>query len=98
MAEVSNQKVIERYKDLLANRTHDVIIRDAALDVVEAELRTLKDENQKLSEENETFKRDLGRANEYIRRLQGMIPNAASERPPVIPGEVVKPEEIDFPG
>lgn len=83
MAEVPNQAIIDRYKELLANRTHDTIVRDLALDVVESEYRNLKEKYDRLSEEHETMKRALARANESLAKERGKPSKT-------IPGEIVE--------
>lgn len=84
--EVPNQTIIARYKELLANRSHDVIVMNLAIDLLEEEVKQLTEDRQKISEENETLKRSLGRANEMIKSLQD------KDVPPieVIPGEIVE--------
>lgn len=84
MAEVPNAKIIERYKDLLANRTHDVILRDEALNMLETELAREREAHSKVKEENESLTRALGRANDLIKDLRGQ-----NKTSPVIQGEVV---------
>lgn len=69
VAEVANQRLLERYKDLLANRTHDVIVRDVAIEMLEAEVARLTEENKNLDERIESLKTDLNRANDVIQRI-----------------------------
>lgn len=59
MAEISNQRVVERYKELLANRTHDVIVRDAAIEVLEAEHKKLQADIRALQEELLQVRKEL---------------------------------------
>jgi hypothetical protein len=87
VAEVSNQRIIERYKDLLANRTHDVIIRDAAVEVLEAEVKRLTDEVESLRSDAATFQDHFNRARDTIARLENG--GEHEESPRVIPGTVL---------
>jgi len=90
MTEVPNQKILDRYKELLANRTHDVIVRDAALEMLESELKSQRDSNQTLAEENETLKRKINNQDERIIELLDKMNEAT---PSVIQGEVVERDE-----
>jgi hypothetical protein len=89
MAEVSNQRIIERYKDLLANRTHDVIIRDAAVEVLEAEVKRLTDEVTSLKSDAATFQDHLNRARDTIARLEGVADNDEDDNPWAHPNRVI---------
>lgn len=84
MAEVSNQKIIDRYRDLLANRSHDVIVMNLAIDQLEAEIEKLRTEKETLIEEKQSLERALGRANELVKQQQQQV-NPVQ----VIPGEIV---------
>lgn len=91
--EIPNQKVIDRYKELLASRTHDVIVRDAAIELLEENLRSETDAKAQILGDYESTKSALDRANETIRLLQDKIRNEVDHPPKersVIKGEVVE--------
>ena len=90
MPEVPNTKVIDRYKELLAIRTHDVIIRDAAIEILEAELALETERKEKFEKDHEAVKTALARANETIRLLQEKINETSRE---IIEGEVLDRKE-----
>lgn len=76
MAEVPNQKVIERYKELLSQRTHDVIVMNLAIEILEARVTELVNEKTRLEHENQ--------------RLQNIVEEGPPDQSDVIPGEIIE--------
>lgn len=90
MAEVPNARVIDRYRELLAQRTHDVIVRDEAIKILEEEVVLERERKEKYRTDHEQVTNALNRANETIRLLQDKINETEN---PVIQGEVVKKDK-----
>lgn len=74
MAEVPNQKVIEKYRDLLTTRTHDVIVMQLAIEMLEQKVAELVNQKNAVDQENT--------------RLQQIVEQAEENK--IVPGEVLE--------
>lgn len=52
MAEVPNQRVIDKYREHLSVRTHDAIVMQLAIEMLEVKVAELTEENRRLKEGN----------------------------------------------
>lgn len=76
MAEVPNNKILEKYRELLTARTHDVIVMQLAIEMLETNVANLVNEKGALQRENQ--------------RLQHLVEEGPPDN--VIQGEVVDTE------